>query len=265
MTSERPEAEVLLSELTWSDVRSTKFETAVLPWGATEAHNLHLPYTTDNIQVEWIAAEAARRAVRDGASVVVLPGVPFGVNTQQLDIPLTVNMNPSTQAAVLGDVVQSLERGSVRKLVVLNGHGGNDFRQMVRELQSKTSLFLCVVDWFRVVPWSDYFEASGDHAGEMETSVMLHVAGDLVRPLESAGSGSARAFRLSGFRDGTAWAPRRWTSVTDDTGVGDPSRASAAKGEAFLKAVVDRIAEFLVELSRSDPDDMYEYVQGERS
>ena len=98
----------ILDELTWKTVRDTRYEVAVLPWGATEAHNYHLPYTTDNIQAEAVAARAAERAWERGAKVVVLPTVPFGVNTGQLDIPLCINMNPSTQWLVLRDVAMSM-------------------------------------------------------------------------------------------------------------------------------------------------------------
>src|SRR5258708_30346880 len=98
----------ILDELTWKTVRDTRYDVAVLPWGATEAHNYHLPYTTDNIQAEAVAALAAERAWQRGAKIVVLPVVPFGVNTGQLDIPLCINMNPSTHALVPRDVAMSL-------------------------------------------------------------------------------------------------------------------------------------------------------------
>jgi len=98
----------ILNELTWKTVRDTRYEVAVLPWGATEAHNFHLPYTTDNIETERIAALAAKHAWEQGTRVVVLPVVPFGVNTGQLDIPLCLNLNPSTQALVLRDLATAL-------------------------------------------------------------------------------------------------------------------------------------------------------------
>ena len=79
-----------------------------MPWGATEAHNYHLPYETDNIQLDCIAAESARIAWEEGTKIGVLPCVPFGVNTGQLDIPFCINMNPTTQTAVLADVIESL-------------------------------------------------------------------------------------------------------------------------------------------------------------
>ena len=248
----------ILDELTWKAVRDLRYDVAVLPWGATEAHNLHLPYATDNIQAEELAARAAERAWNRGAKVVVLPVVPFGVNTGQLDIPLCVNMNPSTQALVLRDVAMSLAGQGIAKLVIFNGHGANDFRQMIRELQPQVSLFLCVVNWFKVVDPKPFFTDLGDHAAELETSVMQHVASELVLPLSEAGSGAARKFKISAFREGWAWAPRQWRQVTDDTGSGNPSAATPDKGKRYVQAVTERVGDFLVELAKADTKTMYE-------
>ena len=98
----------VLAETTWKSVREIAYDVAVLPWGATEAHNTHLPYATDNIEAEFLAIEAARLAWDQRAKVVVLPTIPFGVNTQQLDIPLVINMNPTTQVPLLETVVENL-------------------------------------------------------------------------------------------------------------------------------------------------------------
>jgi len=235
-----------------------RYEVAVLPWGATEAHNFHLPYSTDNVETEAIAARAAERAWQQGAKVVVLPVVPFGVNTGQLDIRLCINMNPSTQALLLRDVAKSLAGQGIPKLVVLNGHGGNDFRQMIRELQPNVSMFLCTVSWFKVVDPKTFFSDLGDHGGELETSVMQHVAPDVVRPLSEAGPGKARQFKIGGFREGWAWAPRQWTEVTNDTGVGNPAAATADKGKRYVEAVAGKIADFFVDLAKADTSNMYE-------
>src|SRR5213596_1070599 len=205
-----PARPYILNELTWKTVQATRYEVAVLPWGATEAHNLHLPYATDNIETERIAAEAARLAWERQARVVVLPVVPFGVNTGQLDIPLCLNLNPSTQALVLRDLATALAGQGVPKLVILNGHGGNDFRQMIRELQPLVSLFLCAVDWYRVVDPTRHFAEPGDHAGELETSVMLYCAPQLVR---STASRSSRAPpRDPPAPRNAAWGPPPGTS-----------------------------------------------------
>ncbi|HUI11322.1 MAG TPA: creatininase family protein [Bacteroidota bacterium] len=257
MTEPAPGRCAILSGTAYRDIRGAHFEVAVLPWAATEAHNLHLPFGTDIIETEAIAAAAARAAAAAGASIVVLPVIPFGVNTQQMDIPLTINMNPSTQMAVLADVAASVEAHGVPKLVVLNGHGGNDFRQMIRELQCRHRTFLCAANWYRAAPREKFFSAPGDHADEMETSLMMHVAPGSILPLSEAGAGSVRNHRIRAFREGWAWAPRRWTSVSSDTGAGDPRGATAEKGKAWFDAVTHAVADFLVELSAADPNDMY--------
>jgi creatinine amidohydrolase len=248
----------VLAETTWREVDATPYAVAVLPWGATEAHNYHLPYGTDNVQSERVSILAAERAWSRGARVAVLPTIPFGVNTTQLDIKLTINMNPSTQAAVLGDVVAALDGQGIHKLVIVNGHGGNDFRQMIRELQPKTRVFLSAINWWSCVDTKQFIEEPGDHAGEAETAAMMHLAPELVRPLSEAGPGRARASRLRAVREGWAWAPRRWTQVTADTGIGNPARATPQKGAAYVDAAVERISEFFVELAALDLEALYE-------
>lgn len=251
-----PQAHILATT-PWKVVRETRYDLAILPWGATEAHNYHLPFGTDNFESEHIAAESARLAWQAGARVAVLPTIPFGVNTGQLDIPLTINMNPSTQAAVLGDIVTSLLGHGVRKLIILNSHGGNDFKQMIRELQgAKPEMFICTINWWQILPQKDFFEHQDDHAGEMETSIMLALRPDLVLPLSEAGPGRARAFKLKGLREKWVWAPRSWTKTTDDTGVGDPSSATAEKGKRFLEAITGTISGFLVDLAEADPENL---------
>lgn len=248
----------VLEETTWKTVKGIDYDVAILPWGATEAHNYHLPFGTDNYEASHVASESARKAWEKKARVVVLPTIPFGVNTGQLDIPITINMNPSTQALVLGDVARSLEAQGIRKLVILNSHGGNDFRQMIRELQATCRVFIAMVNWWNCVDVKLYYDQPGDHAGELETSVMMQITPDLVLPLSESGSGAAKQFSIDGLRNGVAWAPRNWKKVTEDTGSGDPSRASREKGVRHLEAVTDAISDFLVQLAKSENPDSYE-------
>jgi len=251
-----PPRPFVLAETNWKTVDPTPYDVAILPWGATEAHNYHLPYATDNVQAEHVAIAAAERAWNAGARVVVLPTIPFGVQTGQRDIKLCMNMNPSTQAHVLRDVVASLDRSSIGKLVILNGHGGNDFRQMVRELQPATKILLTVVNWYKIIDPKGYFSDLGDHAGEMETSVMMHLTPEHVRPLSEAGDGAVRRFRVAALREGWAWTQRDWPRVTADTGVGDPRQATAAKGAEYLEAAVAKLTAYLIELAAAR--DLYE-------
>jgi creatinine amidohydrolase len=248
----------ILSETSYKHIKGEHYEVAVLPWGATEAHNYHLPYGTDNYESSHVAAESARKATERGAKVIVLPTIPFGVNTGQLDIPLTINMNPSTQAMVLRDVAQSLEGYGMRKLVIINSHGGNDFRQMIRELQATSRVFIATINWWNCVDVNRYYDQPGDHAGELETSVMMNIAPEIILPLSDAGKGTARKFRIKGLREGLAWAPRLWTRVTEDTGSGDPSAATMEKGSRHLDAVTGAISEFLADLSGASLEELYE-------
>ena len=257
MSTSQPPA-TQLRNMTWKTVKDLSVEVAILPWGATEAHNYHLPFGTDTIQAEHIAGIAADKAAAAGASVVVLPAIPYGLHTQQRDLALTMNLTSTSQAIILNDLIQSLEDAGVSKLLILNGHGGNDFKQMIRELQAETSVFLCTTNWWTLVDQENYFERSGDHAGELETSVMMHIVPYLVRPLSEAGSGKDRKFKIEALKERSVWAPRQWTQVTEDTGVGDPSRSTAEKGAAFVADVTEKLAAFLVDLSAADLSDMYE-------
>lgn len=247
----------VLAETNWKVVRDTPYEVAVLPWGATEAHNYHLPYATDVYESQHIAEESARLAWEQGAKAVALPPVPFGVNTGQLDIPLTINMNPSTQLAVLRDIVESLEIQGIFKLLILNGHGGNDFKNMLRELQGATEVFCCTLNWWTILDAKQYVDEPGDHGGELETSLMMHLRPDLVA-LDQAGDGRSIPFRIAGLKEGWVWAPREWRRATVDTGVGNPKAATADKGARYFKAVTEKIAGFLVDLANAADDEMYE-------
>lgn len=249
----------ILAETNLKTIRDRKISLAVLPWGATEAHNYHLPFSTDNIMVEKIAADSAGQAWSEGAGVIVLPAIPFGVNTGQLDIMLNINMNPSTQFAILNDVADVLNRHKISKLLILNGHGGNDFRQMIRELGAKyPQMFICTCNWYQTAGQDEVFENGGGHADEMETSVMQFIAPEFVRPLNEAGGGRAKSFRIKAFNEKWAWAERRWSQVSSDTGIGDPSLSTPQKGEKYYNQVVGKISELMTELASSDIDDMYE-------
>ncbi|TRO67146.1 creatininase family protein [Christiangramia sabulilitoris] len=249
----------ILAESNFKEIRDKKFQVAVLTWGATEAHNFHLPYGTDNFQIEAIAREAGNRAVRAGAELVLLPNIPFGVNTGQADIKLDINLYPSTQMAILSDILEVLNRQGIAKLIVLNGHGGNNFKPMLRELGLKyPDMLLVTTNFFQTVEKDSYFEEMGDHADEMETSLMLYLKSDLVQPLHTAGEGKEKKSRIKGIREGWAWTERRWSLVTDDTGIGNPYKATREKGERYFDAVCDKLAGLFLEVSEADLNKLYE-------
>ena len=248
----------ILSETNWKTIKDKIIDLAVLPWGATEAHNYHLPFSTDNIMVEKIAEESAQIAWNKGSRVIILPTIPFGVNTGQLDIKLNINLNPGTQFAILNDVTDVLNRHEIYKFLILNGHGGNDFKQIIRELGAKfPKMFICCCNWYQSFENSDFFEKGGGHADEMETSVMQFLAPELVLPLNEAGNGIGKKFRIRALNEKWAWAERKWSKVTADTGIGDPHKASPAKGEKCFIEIINKVSDLMIELSGTDINDMY--------
>ena len=124
----------ILADNNWKDIKQRQIDLAILPWGATEAHNYHLPYSADVIESESISKAAAEKAFNKGAKIIVLPTIPYGVNTGQTDIKLDMNINPTTQLAILNDLCEVLNRQGIYKLLIVNGHGGNDFKPLLREL-----------------------------------------------------------------------------------------------------------------------------------
>jgi len=249
----------ILAETNWKAVNETKFELAVLPWGATEAHNYHLPYGTDNIESDYLAAESARLAWDKGAKVIVLPTMPFGVNTGQSDIYFDINLNPSTQFAILGDIIEVLNRQGIYKLMIFNSHGGNNWKSMVRELGLKyPNMFICVSNWYQSLDKKIYFNEPGDHADEMETSLMLYLKPELVLPKKDWGTGKEKKNKIKAFSESWVWAERKWSQISEDTGVGNPKAATKKKGEHFFKDVTEKMAHLFYEIGKADIDNLYE-------
>ncbi|MCE7057447.1 creatininase family protein [Algoriphagus sp. AGSA1] len=248
----------LLAESNWKRLKDHRFELAVLPWGATEAHNYHLPYGTDVYEADAVASESGRKAWERGANVTILPTLPFGVNTGQSDIYLDINLNPSTQLLILQDIITVLNRQGTKKFLIVNSHGGNDFKTMLRELGLKfPEMMLFTCNWFQALDKTNYFEEAGDHADEMETSIIMHLHPHLVLPLDQAGDGVEKKSVIRGVREKWAWAERKWSEVSEDTGIGNPKKSSPEKGRKYFEEVTDKVAELMVDICKSKPEELY--------
>jgi creatinine amidohydrolase len=245
-----PPRPFLLLEANHRQLSETPPQVAVLPWGATEAHNRHLPYGTDVIEATRLAERAAQLAYNQGARVVVLPTIPFGNNEQQLDQACTISFTTATAAAILNDVARSLTRQHVDRLLILNAHGGNQFQPLVRDVRSQYELLVIVVNFYEMVPdvKRTAFDAPGDHADEMETSLLLHLCPELVE-LQHAGRGERVPFAIPRLNQPGVWTPRPWSKSHPDTGSGNPSRATAEKGKLYFDAVANALAELLADLA----------------
>ena len=236
---------------TWGEVKQVKdYQMAILPWGATEPHNGHLPYCTDVILATAIGLDVAARAHDAGVEVRVLPGIPLGSqNPGQTQLPFCLHASQQTQMAILQDIVASLERCGIHRLLILNGHGGNTFKGLIRDLAvQKPDFLIAQSDWFTFVPRKDYFEEKiDDHAGEQETSVMMYYHPELVM-MEYASDGASKPFAISGLREKVGWIPRDWAKISADTGVGNPLKSSPEKGRKYAQVVVEKIAALVVDL-----------------
>lgn len=254
-----------LSEATYAHVKQAEYEVAVLPFGATEPHNLHLPYGTDMYEADTVGDRICAAAFEQGAKVVLLPTIPYGTETNQRAFPVSMNLYPSTLGLVIRDLVDSLVQSNIRKIVLLNSHGGNDFKPLLRELYGQTPAHLFLCNWYTVLKdcYDELFTDPGDHAGEMETSFLLashpHLVGRTEDGKLNADAGSCAATQFEAVNRGWVSLTRPWHLLTTNTGAGNPHPATAEKGERLLEHLVSRLAPFLVELSNATLDDRFPF------
>lgn len=238
----------------YNNTKDQKYDFAVLPWGATEPHNYHLPYLTDCYLAHDISVDAVIKAYNQHkVKGMVLPFIPLGSqNPGQREFPFCLHTRYETQKAILTDVVSSLNYQGIQILIIVNGHGGNNFKNMIRDLAVDYPHFLIVVsDWFAIPNQKDFFEEKDDHAGEMETSVMMHYHPNLV-DLSLAGDGAYSPFKPESLRDGTGWTPRNWKKVSQDTGIGNPLKSSTEKGKRCAEFVSQKLANLFRDLVKGE-------------
>lgn len=254
--------EIDLHKANLAATRGVDYDIAFLPWGATEPHNLHLPYLTDAILSHDVAVDVAKVAMEKyGIRAMVLPALPLGSqNPGQREQKFCIHYRQATQEAVLRDIVASLYAQGMRRMLIINGHGGNSFKGLIRDLAvDYPDMIIGACEWFKAAPAKEFFEIPSDHADELETSVMMFYHPDLV-DLKEAGNGRSRGFAGEAMRKGVAWVPRNWNRVSEDTGIGDPSRSTAEKGRRFVEAAAASLAKVTAELCASD---LYEHFDGE--
>lgn len=245
------EKEMDLAVTCYGKVKPLNYDLVILPWGATEPHNLHLPYLTDCILSHAIAIDAAQQALEKySVRCMVMPYVTAGAqNPGQRELNFCIHYRYETQKAILTDIVASLYAQGHRRLLIINGHGGNTFKSMIRDLSLDYPDFLIATsEWFSFIPGKEYFEEPGDHADELETSVMMHYHPELV-DLKEAGEGKSKKFASQMLNEKAAWVPRHWLKVSKDTGIGNPKKASADKGRLYAQAVTTKYAQLFKELT----------------
>jgi creatinine amidohydrolase len=255
----------ILAETNYAYTKANPYEVAVLPLGATEPHNLHLPYGTDLFEGTIVGEHICAAAHAKGGKVVLLPTIPFGTETNMHKLPLAINVDPSTLFRFVTDVIHSCLQSGVKKIVLLNSHGGNEMKPLLRELCSKIDghVFLC--SWYNVLG-EDYkriFEHAEDHGGEMETSFGLAYFPSLVARTTdgklTGDDGRIRKSRFEALNRGWVSITRPWHLLTTNTGSGYPHAATAEKAQQMMRILEDRLGTFLAELSAARLDDHFPF------
>ncbi len=250
-----------------SDVRQFEPQVALLPMGATEPHNLHLPYGTDSYEALHLADQCCQKANALGGRVLMLPVIPYGTESNLQKFPLAMNLRPTTLFQILTDLIKTVESSGIRKLVIFNSHGGNDFKPFLREIYGQTEVQIFLCNWYQMIRdvADKICDHADDHAGEMETSLILHFRPDLVRKQEdgtlAADLGTRATLRFEALREGWVSITRPWHLLTTNSGSGNPHAATADKGERLVTAIVDRIAPFLAELSAADLAEPFPFLE----
>ncbi len=221
--------------------------TVLIPFGSTEEHGPHLPLATDTLQAHRVC-----RLLAAQRPVFVAPPIHYGVCRSTGSHPGTVGITTATLRALAIDIVVALYRQGLRNFVLLTGHAGGthtstliDAGEELLERFADTRIAVLTEYMLAAQAGREFIETEGDaHAGEIETSRIMHTHPDLVR-------GSAPA-EYPNFPVGILVRDKRryWPN-----GVwGDPGRASAAKGEKIEGAVVAALSRLVDELERGEID-----------
>ena len=249
---------MLLQEMTWEEVSKLDRSTVVVaPFGATEQHSLHLPLETD----ARIASELSRRLdAACGGKLLVLPTQWLGFSTHHMGFSGTMTASASTYLEMAKEILDSIAQAGFQKLLLLNSHGGNAaiLEVALAEFQPKHPAVRAVLVSYWNVAAQELQRLRESplggmgHACELETSLILAIDSKLVRTARMAPDGMGPRSRflyqdmLAGGSVSMWWNP---AETSRHGGDGDPTSASAEKGERFFAAIVSRLAEVIEELA----------------
>ena len=250
-------------EFTWPEIRQAVAEqrVCVLPVGTIEQHGPHLPLSTDVVT----STEMSRRAVeRIPTEAVLLPSVFYAFNEHHLDFPGTIAVEGHTFVNYVTDIGKSLAHHGFRKILLVNGHGSNvPFLDVAaRNITNHTEAICAMIPWWKLVPKTLFQELRESeypggmaHGCELETSVLLHLRGDLVR-MDKAERDLASQRSEFFYWDLEAPSPvffQEFFSRYSRTGTsGDPTKATEEKGRRFVDAVVERLIALIRDLRQRE-------------
>ena len=211
-----------LSEKTWCEIEGMKDKKVIIPIGSIEQHGPHLPLSTDSLLVEEIA-----RKVGERTGCLVTPTIRFGISEEHMDFRGTITLSPETFKAMVLDICTSLQRHGFNRQYIINYHGGN--KKYLIELIPRIKEMGINVSLHRVLGRLGKF----DHAGEVETSLMMYLFPEKVR------EDKIERFRYR-IPEGDGWRTKNYS----ETGViGDAIEASAERGKQYFDKIVNELVE----------------------
>lgn len=248
----------LLAEMTREQIRQIAPETTVvLPTAAVEQHGPHLTILTDTLACTTICQRAAEIASTE-TSVTVAPPVHFGSSHHHFPHPGVLSLSSATFIQVVKEICESLARSGFPRIVIINGHGGNDeaIRIAAREVALARPVSIAAASYWTIAGPALVEEGKATevgqlpgHAGAFETSLVLALRPDLVdranypAPLANPPFSSNPRHQPTVIRAGQ--------SLGDGPGFTDnPANASAEHGLRFLKIISQEVARFLVEFGK---------------
>jgi creatinine amidohydrolase len=255
-----------MSKRFWSELKSSEFATldpnatlAILPVAATEQHGPHLPVMTDTAIAEGMIKTVLAR-LPDDLKVLLLPIQTIGKSNEHLRSPGTITFSADNLIRIWVEIGEGVHRAGLRKLVIVSSHGGNtDVVGIVaRELRVRLNMLVATTQWRRFgLPaglYSPFDSTHGIHAGDIETSLMLHFRPDLVdttktRLFPSKAAEMERDYthlRPAG-QHGFGWIAQ---DLNPDGAVGDASIATAEKGRATAEHQADAFIALLRDVAR---------------
>jgi creatinine amidohydrolase len=219
-----------------------KIKRAIIPVGSLEQHGAHLPVSTDSLIAEYVA-----RLLAEKIGAFVLPVISYGVSFEHKPM-FNVSLRNSTLSRVLCDTCISLAENRIREIIILNGHHGNTgaIQYISQEIQSKistTDVNIHVLHYWQMMKKQDF-----DHAGEVETSLVLAIAPELVH-MERARPNSKSISKSRAAYNSLTNAPGSFPKITGNGVWGDPMKATASKGDKLLKEIIANLIETIAELS----------------
>ncbi len=227
----------LLEDLFWNDTESLLQKKVVLiPVGATEEHGHHLPLGTDTIIVSELAKKLAEET-----EVIVAPTISYGNSLSLMDWSGTVSLESETIINMLEELMMSLIKHGAKKIIFLNGHGGNTSPIKItgKRVSSKTGAKIILINWWELIEEKikEVCEKEGLHAGEAETSLMLALRPELVNIKDIKEDQKIIIKKTKKIHILDKFHIKDMPSGT----IGDPSLASAKKGKILLKAIIEEV------------------------